>query len=1281
MSVFDNAPLAEDDINVTEINLPVTGNVLTNDGDPNPDDDIGIVDPVTGAAATGVVTLTTTGGGSVAINPDGSYVYTPAVGFDGEDTFTYTVTDENGNTDEAEVSIEVRDRNVAVDPSDPDSAYNASPIASDDTFTLFEGVPLTSSVTGNDSDPDGDSIVVADPTGAQVTTPQTITTEQGGSVTLNPDGTFTYTPPVDFLGQDSFDYAVVDSVGLIDQATVTLTVIADSDPAANDDPQANDDVAVSPVGEPATVNVLTNDIDPNGDPVTVTEVDGIDPSTGPITVNDPVTGNPAGTLVVDPTTGEATFTPEPGFTGTVQLPYTVDDSSGGSDTGTLIFQITDTSPVAEDDSNVTDFEVPVTGNVLTNDHDDNPADSLTIFDPATGNAATGPVTVATVNGGTAVVNPDGSYELTPAAGFAGVDTFEYTAVDTFGKTDSASVSTLVRGTGQWSVSGPSDSDEGSTPQFTVSLSGVYGEGEVLTVDLGFADNGTNSSDHADFVTAVQLAVDANPDITFDPVTGTISFTSPSDSTAMPDLVIELALTDDGLLEGPEDFTLGLTNATSSTGGMVDVDPSGANITSTINDAQDPNSPAGSSGNSPVTGPGQWSVSGPGEGNEGSTLEFVVSLSGEYGEGEVVTVDLGLNDISTNANDHEELIAAIEAAVANNPDVTFDPMTGTLTYTSPADGASMEDLAIDFTLVDDGLIEGSEVFTLGLSNAGSPTGAPVALDTTSASLNVTINDTEGASGQIEEPGLWSVSGPAEIAEAGSAEFTVSLSGEYGEGEVVTVDLEFTDISSSASDHEDVAAAIQAAVASNPDLSFDPVTGTLTYTSPADGASMADLMFEIALIDDGFIENSEEFAFTLANPGSSTGANVEVDQASDSLTSTIADAPSAGIEWSVTGSRTFEEFELPQYRIFLSGTYGEGVSVQVDVSLINNDTARGDFGDLEAALQAAADANPDVVFRPVSQAQGTPVGLFQDAGDESLLGTFIFTSPADGASMADLVVNIPVEDDRFIEDPEDFVIALSNASSTGDVVAGVNPASERVLTTIVDNDFVVSEEPAIGSARPEVPPFVPAENVPFNILDFATIGLNRLTATLSEAVITETVNKVASLDSIFGTSLSNSSLLQALNSSVFEQEVDIHTRYYGNDGGSKGFSSGRGYQGTTSIDATDERGRFYIDTIVQGESLAINAHSTIDPQYSSAVTGYTATMANGDPLPPWISELSDGQYIVQLNGENETIRLTIVAHRECGYELARDVQINTLTGFIEELPLVEEATEVSNEAPEE
>ena len=112
---------------------------------------------------------------------------------------------------------------------------------------------------------------------------------------------------------------------------------------------------------------------------------------------------------------------------------------------------------------------------------------------------------------------------------------------------------------------------------------------------------------------------------------------------------------------------------------------------------------------------------------------------------------------------------------------------------------MEDLVIDLSLFDDGLVEGPEEFELSLSNAGSPTGAPVALDASATSLTTTINDTEGPSGEPEAPGQWSISGPSESAEGSSAEFTVSLSGEYGAGEVVTVDLGFTDVSSGADDH--------------------------------------------------------------------------------------------------------------------------------------------------------------------------------------------------------------------------------------------------------------------------------------------------------------------------------------------------------------------------------------------------------------------------------------------------------------------------------------------------
>ena len=127
-----------------------------------------------------------------------------------------------------------------------------------------------------------------------------------------------------------FDYTIVDPSGATDTAVVTLNVAADPDPTENDGPEAGNDLASAIAGQPATANLLANDTDPNGDSVTITEVDGIDPSTGPITIVDLVTGVAQGVLVVDPVTGDATFTPTPGFVGTVQLPYTIDDGIGGT---------------------------------------------------------------------------------------------------------------------------------------------------------------------------------------------------------------------------------------------------------------------------------------------------------------------------------------------------------------------------------------------------------------------------------------------------------------------------------------------------------------------------------------------------------------------------------------------------------------------------------------------------------------------------------------------------------------------------------------------------------------------------------------------------------------------------------------------------------------------------------------------------------------------------------------------------------------------------------------
>ena len=119
------------------------------------------------------------------------------------------------------------------------------------------------------------------------------------------------------------------------------------------------------------------------------------------------------------------------------------------------------------------------------------------------------------------------------------------------------------------------------------------------------------------------------------------------------------------------------------------------------------------------------------------------------------------------------------------------------------------------------------------------------------------------------------------------------------------------------------------------------------------------------------------------------------------------------------------------------------------------------------------------------------------------------------------------------------------------------------------------------------------------------------------------------------------------------------------GSEGFSSGKGYRGTHSVDPTDECGRVFVDTIVKTGGLSIIARSTIDPNLSSGVTGFTVVMANGDPLPLWISEISDSEFLLDRSVDLESVALKIIAHQANGTDLVRHVEIDTLTGQIREL----------------
>ncbi len=368
-----NTTTAVDDINDTYVDVPVSGNVLTND-----DDAEGDIQTVTSP------TVTTAQGVTVTIAPDGSYTYTPLPGFVGEDSFEYTVCDDGSPQacDTATVYIEVQPI--------PTSG-NEPPVANADTNTTEANTPVSGTVTSNDYDPDGDDFSVTsntDPT--------------NGTVVVNPDGTYTYTPNLDFTGEDTFTYTICEDANptVCDTATVTIQVVPDNGNIV----VANDDSYNGFGGMNITGNILDNDSDPEGDTFTVTS------NTNPDN----------GTLTVMPN-GDIVYIPNSGYTGPDSFTYTITDANGATDMATVYITVTannGNTTTAVDDINDTYVDVPVSGNVLTND-DDAEGDIQTVTSP----------TVTTAQGVTVTIAPDGSYTYTPLPGFVGEDSFEYTVCD------------------------------------------------------------------------------------------------------------------------------------------------------------------------------------------------------------------------------------------------------------------------------------------------------------------------------------------------------------------------------------------------------------------------------------------------------------------------------------------------------------------------------------------------------------------------------------------------------------------------------------------------------------------------------------------------------------------------------------------------------------------------------------------------------------------------------------------------------------------------------------
>ncbi|AUD02481.1 beta strand repeat-containing protein [Spirosoma pollinicola] len=369
-----NTTVAADDYVSTYQSLTVTGNVKTNDSDPE-----GNTQTVTAQ------TTTVPGKGTLALTSDGKFIFTPVAGATGPVDFTYTTCDNGSPSVCANGTL-----HVLVNP------FNPNP----DFAVTNKTVPVTGSVKTNDVIPVG-------ATYGPAPSPASQPASSSPTLTVNTDGTYTFSSTTPGVYVYNVPVCAPAPPTYCTTQTLTITVL---DPAVtNNPPVANPDF-VTTTGNPTSATAITINVRANDGP-----------------------GNPGGTLgtptiATGPAHGTASivngnlvYTPTAGYYGTDLVTYQVCETPGTNLCATATVTITVKAPglpatvSINDDYVSTSGGTPATGNVLTNDL----GNTLTVSNAGT----------TTTSSGTLVITATGSFTFTPAPGVTGPATFTYTACD------------------------------------------------------------------------------------------------------------------------------------------------------------------------------------------------------------------------------------------------------------------------------------------------------------------------------------------------------------------------------------------------------------------------------------------------------------------------------------------------------------------------------------------------------------------------------------------------------------------------------------------------------------------------------------------------------------------------------------------------------------------------------------------------------------------------------------------------------------------------------------
>ncbi|ENL1557144.1 tandem-95 repeat protein, partial [Vibrio parahaemolyticus] len=225
----------------------------------------------------GELTFSVSGNSNVLVSiENGIATISPTADWNGSEILTFKATDPSGESISQTVN------------------FTVAPVADivADKATVVEDTPTIIKVLGNDTFEGGDQVVSLDTNNGPA----------NGTVSVNPDGSVTYTPNDNYHGTDSFTY-IVTSGGVSESTTVNVDVTP-----VNDAPVAKDDIATTQEDTAVTIDVLTNDTDVDGDKLSI-ESASVPKEQGTVEVVD----------------GKLVFTPAENFNGDAEITYTVTD--------------------------------------------------------------------------------------------------------------------------------------------------------------------------------------------------------------------------------------------------------------------------------------------------------------------------------------------------------------------------------------------------------------------------------------------------------------------------------------------------------------------------------------------------------------------------------------------------------------------------------------------------------------------------------------------------------------------------------------------------------------------------------------------------------------------------------------------------------------------------------------------------------------------------------------------------------------------------------------------